>query len=77
MMGFGPGMMSGGFSIIFWIVIIGAVYYFFREYNKSNHQSRNDYRHDDTSFEDRGSFDEGKEILTVADAHCSEIAVEN
>ncbi|TDQ00138.1 hypothetical protein C8C77_12412 [Halanaerobium saccharolyticum] len=29
-------MMGGGFSIIFWIVIIGVVYYFFREYNRKN-----------------------------------------
>ena len=40
MMGFGPGMMGGGFSIIFWIVIIGVVYYFFKEYNRHNHHDR-------------------------------------
>lgn len=42
MMGFGSGIMGGGFSIIFWIVIIGVVYYFFKEYNRKNH-----HRHDD------------------------------
>jgi putative membrane protein len=41
-MGFGPGMMGGGFSIIFWIVIIGVAYYFFKEYNR-----KNNHRHDD------------------------------
>ena len=67
MMGFGPGMMGGGFSIIFWIVIIGVVYYFFKEYNRSNHQRRDEYRHDDNRhggprYKDRSRFDNIKEI---------------
>lgn len=66
MMGFGPGMMGGGFSIIFWIVIIGVVYYFFKEYNRHNH---NDRRNDGprynghNKFDDhRGKFNNKKEI---------------
>ncbi|RCW50621.1 SHOCT domain-containing protein [Halanaerobium sp. ST460_2HS_T2] len=54
MMGFGPGMMGGGFSFIFWIVIIGVVYYFFKEYNRNNNRGNgnSDYsRHRD--FENR------------------------
>lgn len=38
-MGYGHGMIGGGFSIIFWILIIGVVYFFFTEYNKKNNQS--------------------------------------
>ncbi|MFW5979951.1 MAG: hypothetical protein ACOCQ2_01150 [Halanaerobiales bacterium] len=39
-------MMGGGFSIIFWIVIIGVAYYFFKGYNKYNHN-----RHDDIDIQ--------------------------
>jgi putative membrane protein len=44
-MGFGLGMMGGGFSLIFWIIIIIAVIYYFNNgninssgsgYNRSN-----------------------------------------
>lgn len=58
MMGFGPGMMGGGFSIIFWIIIIGVAYYFFKEYNRKNYHHNDygprDYRHKDNRH-DRGS----------------------
>ena len=67
MMGFGPGMMGGGFSIIFWIVIIGVVYYFFREYNRHSHhrkddQRYNDKRHGGPHYKDNSRFDEIEEI---------------
>ena len=48
MMGFGPGMMGGGFSIIFWIVIIAVAYFFYKEYSRKNHynnQSNNNRKH--------------------------------
>ena len=50
MMGFGHGMfgrgflngfgiMGGGlFSMIFWLIIIAAAFYFFTNYNRDNHQ---------------------------------------
>lgn len=62
MMGFGHGMMGGGFSIIFWILIIGVVYYFFKEYNRSNHHRNGDHRynnsnHDRPKDKDRSRFD--------------------
>jgi len=61
-MGFGPGMMGGGFSIIFWIVIIGVVYYFFKEYNRHSHhrsddRKRNDRRHGGPVYKDSSRFD--------------------
>jgi len=59
MMGYGPGMMGGGFSIIFWIVIIGMIYYFFKEYNRHNH-----HRHDD-----RGNGDPHNNGHSNFDAH--------
>ena len=67
MMGFGPGMMGGGFSIIFWIAIIGVVYYFFREYNRHRHHRKDDHRydnnkHEDSRYKDRSRFDNIKEI---------------
>ena len=67
MMGFGPGMMGGGFSIIFWIVIIGVVYFFFKEYNRKNNYGHKDYRNDDNRHggpgnKDRSHFDNGKVI---------------
>jgi len=77
MMGFGPGMMGGGFSIIFWIVIIGVVYYFFKEYNRSNHHRRYDNRHDDkkhggSKYNDRSHFDNIKEIDHEAEVDSAE-----
>ena len=67
MMGFGPGMMGGGFSIILWVVIIGAVYYFFKEYNRKNHHKHDEYRHDAHKHDgpgpkDRGHFNDKREI---------------
>ena len=56
MMGFGPGMMGGGFSIIFWLVIIGVVYYFFREYNRYNHRNHNDRRNSGPRHNDQMNF---------------------
>lgn len=56
MMGFGPGMMGGGFSIIFWIVIIGVVYYFFKEYNRHNHHSRHDRRNGGPPYSGHSKF---------------------
>ena len=41
MMGLRPGMMGGGFSIIFWILIIAVAYYLFKEYKRDDH-----HRHD-------------------------------
>jgi putative membrane protein len=67
MMGFGPGMMGGGFSIIFWIIIIGAVYYFFKEYNRNNHHHNDygprDYRHKDHHHDDRNKFENRSEFV--------------
>ncbi len=40
MMGFGLGMMGGGFSLIFWIIIIIAVIYYFNNRNINNSGSR-------------------------------------
>ncbi|MEC9490442.1 MAG: hypothetical protein UMU04_05790 [Halanaerobiales bacterium] len=65
MMGFGPGMMGGGFSLIFWIVIVGVVYYFFKEYNRNNHHRHDKRRPDDRrsggpGYKDRSRFDNGK-----------------
>ncbi len=67
MMGFGPGMMGGGFSIIFWIVIIGVIYYFFKEYNRHNHHRKDKHRYDDKRhggprYNERSRFDNIKEI---------------
>ena len=52
MMGYGHGMMGGGFSIIFWILIIGVVYFFFTEYNKKNNQSSPEPKNDKESAEE-------------------------
>mgnify|MGYP006440549223 CR=1 FL=1 len=67
MMGFGTGMMGGGFSIIFWILIIGVAYYFFKEYNRKNNHRHDNYRHDDHSHDgpihkDHDHFDDKREI---------------
>ena len=37
-MRFGSGMIGGGFSIIFRIIIIVVVYFLFKEYSKNNHK---------------------------------------
>jgi putative membrane protein len=60
MMGYG-GMMGGGFSIIFWIVIIGVAYYFFKEYNRSNNHRR-DQGHGSPDSKAPDRFDNRKEI---------------
>ncbi|SIR17022.1 SHOCT domain-containing protein [Halanaerobium kushneri] len=57
MMGFGPGMMGGGFSFIFWIVIIGVVYYFFKEYNRNNNR-----RNGNSDYSRHRDFENRKEI---------------
>ncbi|MGM0603934.1 MAG: SHOCT domain-containing protein [Bacillota bacterium] len=58
MMGFGPGIMGGGFSIIFWIVIIGVVYYFFKEYNNRNKHRHDNHKHGGLSNKKRDLFDD-------------------
>jgi putative membrane protein len=61
MMGFGPGMMGGGFSIILWIIIIGVVYYFFKEYNRHNHQNHNDRRNGGSRYKGQSNFEKHRE----------------
>ncbi|TDO89309.1 putative membrane protein [Halanaerobium saccharolyticum] len=77
MMGFGPGMMGGGFSFIFWIVIVGVVYYFFKEYNRNNHHRDDKRRHDDQrhggpGYNDRNHFNNGKVIEHQKNADSAE-----
>lgn len=59
MMGFGSGMMGGGFSIIFWIIIIALVYYLFRNYNRNNGSDR---RYDEKEINQRIENDDAEEI---------------
>ncbi|MGM0603862.1 MAG: SHOCT domain-containing protein [Bacillota bacterium] len=77
MMGFGPGMFGGGFSIIFWMVIIGIVYYFFKEYNRNNHhrhddRSYDDRRHGGPGYKDNSHFDKRREIDQEIDEKSAE-----
>ena len=61
MMGFGRGMMGGGFSFIFWIVIIGVAYYFFKEYNRKNHHRRDDHRNGGPDYNGKRKFNDHRE----------------
>ncbi|KXS47754.1 hypothetical protein [Halanaerobium congolense] len=49
MMGFGMGMMGGGFSLIFWIIIIIAVIYYFN--NRNFNSSGSDYNRGNSNYQ--------------------------
>ena len=72
MMGYGPGMMGGGFSIIFWIIIIGVVYFLFKEYNRHNHHNHDDYRHGDPGHKEHDHFNKKKEVNHKIDEDSAE-----
>lgn len=72
MMRFGTGMLGGGFSIIFWIIIIGVVYYIFKEYSKNNHRKYDDHRHSDPGYKGRDHFDNRKKTNHKIDEDSSE-----
>ncbi|ODS50580.1 MAG: Uncharacterized protein A8274_466 [Halanaerobium sp. 4-GBenrich] len=51
-------MMGGGASIIFWRVIIGVVYYPFREYTRKNNHRYDNHKHVGSGNKERSRFDE-------------------
>ena len=57
MMRFGPGMMGGGFSIIFWILIIAVVYFLYKENIIFDHHKHNSRRHRDPHYNDHRNFE--------------------